>query len=137
MKDQKYPEPTVGAIILNNKGEVLVLKSPKWNTYTIPGGHVELNETMEDALRREVKEEIGLDVNVIRMLNVSDAIRPREFNYEKHFIFIDFLCRAKHTDVRVDKKEITDFMWVKPEKAIEMVNDHTKKDLEIIIKEKG
>lgn len=133
MIDQKYPEPTVGGIILNDKGEVLILKSPKWKTYVIPGGHVEVNETMEEALKREIKEEIGIDVEVIKKINIQDAIRPKEFNFEKHFIFIDFLCRAKGTNVKVDKKEITDFMWVKPEKAIEMVDTHTKKDLKIIM----
>jgi len=137
MKNQKHPEPTVGAIILNDKGEMLVVKSPKWKTYTIPGGHVDVGETIEDALRREVREEVGLDVDVIKMLNVHDAIRPREFISEKHFIFIDFLCRAKHTNVKVDKVEITDFIWIKPEKAMEMVDGHTKKDLEIVIREKG
>ena len=133
MYDQKYPEPAVGAIILNDNGEMLIVKSPKWMTYTIPGGHVEVNETMEEALRREVKEEVGLDVEIIKKIDAFDAINPAEFKYGKHFIFIDFLCRAKNTKVKVDENEITNFMWIKPEEAMEMVDSFTKKSLKFIM----
>jgi len=47
---QKYPEPRVGALIFNSKGEIFLMKSHKWNNkYCIPGGHVELGEIMENA----------------------------------------------------------------------------------------
>lgn len=136
MCEQKHPEPTVGAVILNERGEVLIVKSPKWVTYTIPGGHIEVNETMEEALLREVKEEVGLDVEIIRRIGVFDAIKPPEFKHKKHFIFIDFLCRAKNTDVKIDGNEITHFMWIKPEDAIKMVDSFTRRSLELV-KDRG
>lgn len=53
---QKYPEPIVGALIFNNKDEIFLMKSHKWEgKYVIPGGHIELGETIEEALKREVK----------------------------------------------------------------------------------
>lgn len=54
----KYPEPTVGAIIYNPDNKVLLCKAHKWNDkYIIPGGHIELGEKMEEALKREILEE--------------------------------------------------------------------------------
>jgi len=59
---QTYPEATVGALIVNDKHEVLLVRSKKWGEkYTVPGGHIELGERAEDAIVREVKEETGLD----------------------------------------------------------------------------
>ena len=53
---QVYPEPTVGALIINNKKEILLVKSHKWlnNKYSVPGGHVEIGESFEEAIIREV-----------------------------------------------------------------------------------
>src|SRR5215472_4099963 len=93
---QVFPEPTVGALISNNEGKILLCKSPKWfDNYTLPGGHIELGETMAEAVKREVKEEVGLDVEVEQMLIMHEAIYAKEFYKKRHFIFIDFACRAK------------------------------------------
>jgi len=115
---QKYPEPTVGALILNRKGEVLLVKSHKWgDRLTIPGGHVEVGEKLVDALKREIKEEVGLDVFGVRLLMIQEAIFAREFWKKKHFIFFDYVCRCKRENVRVDGDEIQSFEWVDPRKA--------------------
>ena len=121
---QRYPEPTVGGLIINSKGEVLLCHSEKWmDNYTIPGGHIELGEQMEDALKREVKEEVGLDVTPVRLLLMQEAIYSPEFYRRRHFIFLDFLCKASSSDVRIDGEEIQSYVWVKPEKALGMQVD--------------
>jgi nucleoside triphosphatase len=64
-----HPEATVGALILNGRGQILLAKSYKWrNRFTLPGGHIKLGETALEALKREVKEEIGLEIELIRFL---------------------------------------------------------------------
>ena len=58
----------MGALIVNSNGEILLVKSFKWGSkYTVPGGHIELGERSEVAVRREVKEEVGLEVEPTHM----------------------------------------------------------------------
>jgi nucleoside triphosphatase len=119
--NQQYPEATVGALILNSKGEVLIVRSSKWNDkYTVPGGHIELGERAEDAIRREVKEETCLDVEVDRLLLVQQAIYPRFYHKHEHFVFMDYLCRAKGTNVKLDGKELQHYIWVNPREALKL-----------------
>jgi nucleoside triphosphatase len=120
-KDRRYPEPTVGALILNSSGQILLAKSNKWkNRFTPPGGHIELGETVEEALKREIKEEVDLEIEPIRFLQFQELIYSPEFIHPKHFIFLDFLCKAKTNHVKVDNDEIQDFVWVDPGKALGM-----------------
>ena len=78
------PIVAVGALIRNKKGKILLVQSPKWleKRYSVPGGHVEIYEKLEDAVKREVKEETGLDVLPIKLLLIQQVINPEEF-YEK------------------------------------------------------
>ncbi|AGA76785.1 NUDIX domain-containing protein [Echinicola vietnamensis] len=109
-----YPEPTVGAIIFNPRGEVLLCKSAKWNDqYVIPGGHIEKGEQMETALVREVKEETGLDVYDLQLVSVQESVNSDHFSEKRHFIFIDFTCRTDQYDV-VLNDEADEYAWVKP-----------------------
>jgi nucleoside triphosphatase len=130
-RTHRYPEPTVGALILNRKGQVLLARSSKWrNRFTLPGGHIELGETVEEALKREIREEVGLEIEIIRFLQFQEAIYSPEFIYRKHFVFLDFLCEAKTDSVQIDNKEIQDFLWVNPQKAMEMnVEPFSKKTI--------
>jgi len=121
---QRYPEPTVGAIILNRKGEMLLVKSHKWgDRYTIAGGHVEVGETLAHALRREIREEVGLKIEDVRFLMTQEAIFSSEFWRKRHFIFFDFVCECKSDKVMVDGKEIQSYEWVNPSKAVRMKLD--------------
>lgn len=118
---QLYPEATVGALVVNGKGEVLIVRSNKWGRqYTVPGGHIELGERAEDAIKREVKEETGLDTEPAKMLIVQQAIYPRYYHKHEHYIFMDYVCRAESSEVKLDGRELQDHMWVKPEDALKL-----------------
>jgi nucleoside triphosphatase len=138
-KARRYPEPTVGALILNRQGQVLLAKSSKWqNRFTLPGGHIELGETAEEALKREVREEVGLEIETIRFLHFQEAIYSPEFIHRRHFVFLDFLCEAKTDHVQIDNKEIQDFLWTDPQKALEMnVEPFSKKTIAEYLKMKN
>ncbi|MCL4418733.1 NUDIX domain-containing protein [Patescibacteria group bacterium] len=122
---QKFPEPIVGGLILNKKGELLLVKSPKWlDRYSVPGGHIEVGEDFATALRREVKEEVGLDIEVKDLLYFEEVIYTKEYWKPKHFIFFDFYCTVNNNaEVKIDGQEIIGYMWVKPEEALRLRTD--------------
>jgi nucleoside triphosphatase len=118
MTGQAFPEPTVGVLIFNPRGELLLLQSHKWRgKYVVPGGHIELGETAAEAVRRETKEETGLDVEDIRFLCWQEFIYDELFWKPGHFIFLDYTCRTAGGAV-VLNDEAEAFVWIDPRKAL-------------------
>jgi len=113
MKSQRqYPEPTVGALIFNDENQLLIVKTHKWKgKYTIPGGHVELGERLEEALKREILEETGLIMTRADYLCHQQFIYDDSFWEKRHFIFFDFACRVENGEVRLNE-EAQEFAWV-------------------------
>ncbi|HUW13284.1 MAG TPA: NUDIX domain-containing protein [Anaerolineae bacterium] len=136
-KQQQYPEPTVGALIFNPAGELLLLKSHKWHgKWVVPGGHVELGETLEEALRREVKEETGLDTQDIEFVLFQEFIYDIPFWEQRHFIFFDFACRSDLTDVILNS-EAQESVWVLPQDALGYPMDsYTRRAIETYLERK-
>ena len=134
---QNYPEATVGALIVNGKGEILLVRSYKWGSrYTVPGGHIELGEASEKAVRREVREEVGLEVEPIRLLLVQEAIYPEGYIKHEHFIFLDYLCRTSSSDVKLDGKEIQECLWTDLDDALQLdLESYTRNLLEAYMRD--
>lgn len=99
---------------------MLLCNSHKWpGLYTVPGGHVELGETCEEALVREIKEEVGLDIRVLDLISIQQVIYPTEFYRRAHFIFFDYLCTMDgNQSVKVDANEIQRTIWTTPKEAL-------------------
>lgn len=119
----KGPFVTVGGLIVNKEGKILLVRSPKWlnGKYSVPGGHVEPYEKLQDAIKREIKEEVGLDVEVKDLLLVQEVIKPEDFyDNSRHFIFFDFLCYCENPNVKLDNVELIDYIWVNIEEALNM-----------------
>jgi len=125
---QLYPEATVGALVANSEGEVLIVRSNKWgNKYTVPGGHIELGERAEDAIKREVKEETGLEIHSVKLLLVQQAIYPADYYKHEHFVFMDYLCRSLNSEVKLDGRELQQYVWIKPDEALKLdLEDYTR-----------
>jgi len=120
MAAQQYPEPTVGALIFSPEGKLLLVRARKWrDMYVVPGGHIELGERMENALRREVKEETGLDIYGIEFLCFQEFVYDDMFWKPRHFIFFDYVCRTDSTDVKLNS-EAQEYVWVSIEEALEL-----------------
>ena len=118
---QNYPEATVDALVVNDKGEILLVRSYKWGSkYTVPGGHIELGERSETAIKREVREEVGLEVEPVRLLLVQEAIYPPDYVKHEHYIFLDYLCRTNSSKVELDGNEIQEYIWRLPKDALQL-----------------
>jgi nucleoside triphosphatase len=112
MEKQQYPEPTVGALIFDPDGKILLIKGKKFkDRYVIPGGHIEVGETFEEALRREVKEETGLDIENIQLLSLQESIFNPHYHTKRHFLYIDFACTTVSTQVTLNE-ESQESIWV-------------------------
>ena len=123
MRKQQYPEPTVGGLVFNPEGKALLVRSHKWKgNYTVPGGHIELGERMEDALVREMKEETGLDVYDLQFALFQEFIYDDAFFRPGHFIFFDFACRAD-SDRVILNEESEEYVWVSLEEALKLPID--------------
>ena len=117
MKDQIFPEPTVGAFIFNLAGELLLLKSHKWpGRYVVPGGHVELGERIEETVIRETREETGLEIYDLEFILFQEFIYDPSFWKPKHFIFFDYACKTNSTDVQLND-EAEEYIWVRLDEA--------------------
>jgi nucleoside triphosphatase len=132
---QQYPEPTVGGLIFNPAGKLFLMKSHKWlGKYVVPGGHIELGESLEEALRREVKEETNLEIEEIEFLCFQEFIYDDSFWERSHFIFFDFACKMKSGEVRLNE-EAEEYVWIEPEKAFMLPLDgYTRRAIEEYLK---
>jgi nucleoside triphosphatase len=120
MPDKTYPEPTCGALIFNREGKLFLMKSHKWlGKYVMPGGHIELGETMHEALKREIMEETGMEIYDIRFINVQEHVYGEGFWKKKHFIFIDFACKTDSTQITLNS-EAQEYVWVLPKDVMKL-----------------
>ncbi len=121
---QKFPrgvEVVGSAIIEDGEGKILLVKSPKWNyLWTMPGGHIEPGEGIEEALLREAEEEVGLKLKSMGIISFGELIGPRNFHRHAHFIYFDILCKTKNKKVKLDNKELTEYVWANPKQALKM-----------------
>ena len=95
---RQYPERPivgVGAVIVVADKVVLIRRrfEPMKGHWSLPGGAVELGETLEECVAREMQEEIGLEVEVGPVIEVFDRIiKDDESRVEYHYVLVDYLC---------------------------------------------
>ena len=134
------PLATVGAVIFNDKNDVLMIRTHKWSgLWGIPGGKIKRGETAEAALRRELKEETGLNVKDIEFILVQDCINSKEFYREAHFVLLNYTCRATAKyPIVVLNEEAREFRWLPLAAAKKLpLNQPTKVLLNAIIKQQS
>ncbi len=96
---RRYPERPlvgVGAVIIQDGRVLLVERAqpPQQGQWSLPGGLLEAGERLQEAVRREVREETGLEVEVLSLAGVFERILPdAEGRIEYHYVLLDYLCR--------------------------------------------
>jgi phosphoglycolate phosphatase len=122
VRESAFPVATVGALILDEVGRCLMIRTHKWgHRWGIPGGKIQRGESCEEALRREILEETGLPITNIRFVMVQDCIEPPEFQRSAHFLLLNYvaLCPLPEPQV-VLNEEAQEFRWVTLEEAWEL-----------------
>jgi ADP-ribose pyrophosphatase YjhB (NUDIX family) len=106
LNPRRYPDrPVVGVGgILLESGRVLLVergKEPQKGLWSLPGGALEVGETLLEALRREIREETGLEIRVLEVVEVFERIlRDQEGRTEYHYVLIDYLCERTGGELR-------------------------------------
>lgn len=121
MIKKQSPIPVVIAVI-ENKGKFLVTKrrSPKkeWNKWQFPGGQLEFAERLVEGLKREIQEEVGIDIKTKQFLPIIEIIRQKD---KFHGIFFVFLCQMVNEREQIKlNQEASEYMWLSKEEILKL-----------------
>lgn len=121
----------VGVVVYNDDNKVFMMTSPKWKKYVIPGGKIEEGETGEVALRREIREELGIEITDIVYVNEVEKPPSDDFYDEgMAFVFVDYFARALSTTI-TPNPEISAYDWYHIDAALALpLMDETRALLE-------
>lgn len=114
---RQYPSQPligVGAIIMNRNKMLIVKRTnePAKGLWSVPGGVVELGEQLHEALKREVKEETGLEVDIERLVAaVDNIVFDEEGRIQYHYVLLDYLCRPRGGALKA-ADDVHDIQWV-------------------------
>jgi ADP-ribose pyrophosphatase YjhB (NUDIX family) len=114
---REYPQApvaAVGGVVLSGDDVLLIKRAfpPRQGEWSLPGGQLELGESLAAAVRREVKEETGIDIEVGPVVEVFDRVhRDDAGRIRYHFVIVDFLCRPAGGELRAGD-DAAEVRWV-------------------------
>jgi 8-oxo-dGTP diphosphatase len=120
-----YPERPilgVGAVIIHRERVLLVRRAtePLKGEWSVPGGMVELGEKLHQAVRREVLEETGLQVEPGEVLDVFDSIfQDQQGRTQYHYVVIDYLCHSMSEEAKA-ASDVSEVRWVRADELAAM-----------------
>ena len=118
---REYPDRPlvgVGAVVVREDGCVLLVRRrqpPRAGEWSLPGGLVELGESLDEAVRREVREECGIEVQVGPLVGVFQPIeRDATGAIRFHYIVLDYLACYTGGTLHI-ASDVNDAVWVSPD----------------------
>jgi len=138
---ERCPEIAVGALIKNKDEKYLLIRSSHWHDkLTIVGGHVEYGETLVEAIHREVKEEIGVEIDHLELIGPYELMDDPEYYQSGHVVSFRYLARIdkKHDEIVLDHVEAEEYFWLSADEILSRDDvAHTAKSLIKDIMEKN
>jgi len=128
-REQTTPKIAVNALVFNGGGEILLVKRADNGFWCVPGGHVDLGETLEKACVRELFEETGLRGEVVRLVGVySDPGNSLHIaqGMEWHTVRVSFLCRVTGGKI-TPSDETTEVRYFNVRQLPPLVTDHGRR----------
>jgi ADP-ribose pyrophosphatase YjhB (NUDIX family) len=116
--NRRYPKrPLVGVGAILIRGDRILMaqrgKTPLKGWWSLPGGALETGELLVDGIRREVREETGLEVKPVRMFQIFERImRDSAGAVEYHYVLVDYLCRVVGGTLRAGD-DVAHVEWVR------------------------
>lgn len=129
----------VGAVIEDDKGRILLVKhKPErggfWQgKWICPGGELELGETIGEGIKREVKEETGLEIELGKHLSAFDRIVKSAGEVSLHVVYIDYIVKLVGGELKVNS-DVGEALWVKKDeldRIWEDIHEDAKKLLKL------
>ena len=123
----QYPLTTVGALVEGPSKRILIVRTNKWKgAWGIPGGKVGWGETLHQALLREFKEEVNLDLFDVRYALTQEAVMDPQFVKTAHFILFNYFARSNSENIDPNG-EIAEWIWLDARKALHYpLNTYTR-----------
>jgi len=123
-KGKDFVGVSCGAHILNEKNQILLMKRTKEcrnyaGYWSVPGGGVEFFEKVEDAVKREVREELGVEIEIIKLLSVTNDIIEDE---GQHWVATQFQCKiVSGTPTNLEPDKCDELKWFDLDKIPEKI----------------
>jgi len=119
MMKREYPSRPivgVGGVVIHRNRALLIRRAhePLKGEWSIPGGLLEVGEELAEAVRRELREETGLEVEPLEIVAAFDRIMREGRRVKYHFVIIDYVCHWKRGRLRPGSDAI-DARWVRRE----------------------
>jgi mutator protein MutT len=118
---REYPQQPVvgvGGVVIREGAVLLVRRAvePLKGQWSLPGGAVELGETLEEAVRRELREETGLEVRVGELVEAFERIhRDADGRPRYHYVLLDYLCEPAAAGEARAGSDVSAVAWARPE----------------------
>jgi 8-oxo-dGTP diphosphatase len=114
---REYPDRPivgVGGVVVHRQRALLIRRGcePLKGQWSIPGGMLELGEELAEGVRRELKEETGLEVEPLEIVAAFDRITRQGQRVKYHYVIVDYVCRRKRGRLK-PASDVVDARWVR------------------------
>ena len=125
--NMENPQLRLGArgIVIREDGKIAIFNKTNKNEYKLPGGGLEGEEKPDEALKREVLEETGCEVEIIETLGITEEYKSLNNFKQISYVFVGKVLKdTKQLNVtKKEKDEGAKLLWETPEKALELITE--------------